>query len=277
MWDLSSPTRGQGSNPRPLHWKADSLPLDHQGSPTPSFLKSFSWAFTWLMTPFLSLFMSLTIPSLLLWGLLCLSTLLQCCLPPRFSLCPFLLTLHFFFSELIRFGHLNYLFGLIFLLVSNRSFFSCEISIFFIVYNSLLRTTLFPFILRVFTFSSWSMLIIAALKALFYNSIIWVILGLASVFFSLQNWPPCPGCLWQVIWDYNLDFEYYVVILWVLLKISGDSWFWFCFCFSWQSSWLCLHCKLFLILCRQWFRCLFGFQSLCYTLQIYPAHEHLSG
>ena len=32
MWDLSSPT-GE-SNLRRLHWKADSLPLDHQGSPS---------------------------------------------------------------------------------------------------------------------------------------------------------------------------------------------------------------------------------------------------
>ena len=28
----------QGSNPHPLHWKADSLPLDHQGSPSKSSL-----------------------------------------------------------------------------------------------------------------------------------------------------------------------------------------------------------------------------------------------
>ena len=28
----------QGSNPCPLHWKADSLPLDHQGSPSKSSL-----------------------------------------------------------------------------------------------------------------------------------------------------------------------------------------------------------------------------------------------
>ena len=28
----------QGSNPCPLHWQADSQPLLHQGSPTPSFL-----------------------------------------------------------------------------------------------------------------------------------------------------------------------------------------------------------------------------------------------
>ena len=32
MWDLSSPD--QGSNPCPLHWKVDSLPLDHQGNPS---------------------------------------------------------------------------------------------------------------------------------------------------------------------------------------------------------------------------------------------------
>ena len=32
MWDLSQFPH-QGSNPCPLHWKADSLPLDHQGSP----------------------------------------------------------------------------------------------------------------------------------------------------------------------------------------------------------------------------------------------------
>ena len=29
MWDLWD----QGSNPRPLHWQADSQPLHHQGSP----------------------------------------------------------------------------------------------------------------------------------------------------------------------------------------------------------------------------------------------------
>ena len=29
----------KGSNPCPLHWQADSQPLRHQGSPTPSFLK----------------------------------------------------------------------------------------------------------------------------------------------------------------------------------------------------------------------------------------------
>ena len=29
----STRNRDQGSNPRPSHWKADSLPLDHQGSP----------------------------------------------------------------------------------------------------------------------------------------------------------------------------------------------------------------------------------------------------
>ena len=29
MWDLPD----QGSNPRPLHWQADSQPLRHQGSP----------------------------------------------------------------------------------------------------------------------------------------------------------------------------------------------------------------------------------------------------
>ena len=28
---------GQGSNPRPLHWQADSQPLRHQGSPTATF------------------------------------------------------------------------------------------------------------------------------------------------------------------------------------------------------------------------------------------------
>ena len=31
----------QGSNPRPLHWQADSSPLCHQGSPLPSFLRMF--------------------------------------------------------------------------------------------------------------------------------------------------------------------------------------------------------------------------------------------
>ena len=34
---LAGPWQGifpdQGSNPRPLHWQADSLPLDHQGRP----------------------------------------------------------------------------------------------------------------------------------------------------------------------------------------------------------------------------------------------------
>ena len=34
MWDLPRP----GSNPCPLHWQADSQPLHHQGSPTPSLL-----------------------------------------------------------------------------------------------------------------------------------------------------------------------------------------------------------------------------------------------
>ena len=31
----------QGSNPRPLHWQADSQPLHHQGSPEKSFLITF--------------------------------------------------------------------------------------------------------------------------------------------------------------------------------------------------------------------------------------------
>ena len=31
----------QGSNPCPLHWQADSLPLHHQGSPRPTFLLLF--------------------------------------------------------------------------------------------------------------------------------------------------------------------------------------------------------------------------------------------
>ena len=33
-WDLPRP----GLEPCPLHWQADSQPLRHQGSPTPSFL-----------------------------------------------------------------------------------------------------------------------------------------------------------------------------------------------------------------------------------------------
>ena len=33
LWHVGSQFPDQGSNPHPLHWKADSLPLDHQGSP----------------------------------------------------------------------------------------------------------------------------------------------------------------------------------------------------------------------------------------------------
>ena len=33
----------QGSNPRPLHWQADSQPLRHQGSPVPSYLMDGGW------------------------------------------------------------------------------------------------------------------------------------------------------------------------------------------------------------------------------------------
>ena len=34
----------QGSNPRPLHWQADSQPLRHQGSPRYYFFKNFYWS-----------------------------------------------------------------------------------------------------------------------------------------------------------------------------------------------------------------------------------------
>ena len=36
----------QGSNPRPLHWQADSQPLRHQGSPPPTF-KDLKWRVTY--------------------------------------------------------------------------------------------------------------------------------------------------------------------------------------------------------------------------------------
>ena len=42
---------GQGSNPRPLHWQADSLPLDHQGSPAPLLVAVFFVAVLMLKCP----------------------------------------------------------------------------------------------------------------------------------------------------------------------------------------------------------------------------------
>ena len=59
-WHVGSQFPDQGWNPRPLHWKADSLPLDHQGSPASSCILTASYSMGNLLIKILFVYTEMT-------------------------------------------------------------------------------------------------------------------------------------------------------------------------------------------------------------------------
>lgn len=100
----------------------------------------------------------------------------------------------------------------------------------------------FLFIINIFSLSSLSIIIIAALKLFSENSNIWFISRLASVHcLFLWEWVTCS---WLLAYQVILNTEYSVMLwrLWILLYFS-EEWL-FIVCLGRQLSWLKLNSKL---------------------------------
>ena len=154
-------------------------------------------------------------------------------------------------------------------------FFSSKFLLFSV---SLLTASIFPFISRLFTLSSWSVVVMDVLKSFSNNLNIWIISRLTLLYFLLGlgqiflvfSMPSNMGL-------YTGHFEYYVMNHWVILNPLEKVVF-FPLCFSVsnrQSVWLVSAHKLCLTFCDWWFQC--QFSKLCFSIWAFPAHAPLRG
>lgn len=122
----------------------------------------------------------------------------------------------------------------------------------------------FQFISTVFSFTPWSVVIIAALQSLCDNSNIQVILWLASVNYSYP-WELITFSWFFILWVILFVLDILVNMLcrlWVMIKSFGGCWFHLFICFSRQSTRLSSVCNFCFEFRGLWLCC---FQRLYYA------------
>ena len=143
---------------------------------------------------------------------------------------------------------------------------------------SLLKASIFPFISRLFTLSSWSVVVMDVLKSFSNNLNIWIISRLTLLSFLLR--------LGQIFLVFSMPsnmglypghFEYYVINHWVILNPLEKVGFFppLFLCFQQVISLVVSAHKLCLTFCDWWFQC--QFSKLLFSIWAFPAHALLRG
>lgn len=143
---------------------------------------------------------------------------------------------------------------------------------------SLLKASIFPFISRLFTLSSWSVVVMDVLKSFSNNLNIWIISRLTLLSFLLR--------LGQIFLVFSMPsnmglypghFEYYVMNHWVILNPLEKVGFFspLFLCFQQVISLVVSAHKLCLTFCDWWFQC--QFSKLLFSIWAFPAHALLRG